>query len=41
MKMNTYVCNGRFQGNIIVMERIFCGKTYLFQKLATNNFFGE
>ena len=37
----TYVYDGRFSGNILVVGRTDCGKTAFVQKLAINKFFGE
>ena len=37
----TYVYDGKFSGNILVVGRTGCGKTALIQKLAINKFFGE
>ena len=37
----TYVYDGRFSGNILVVGRTGCGKTAFVQKLAINKFFGE
>ena len=37
----SYVYNGKFTGNILVVGRIGCGKTAFVQKLAVNKFFGE
>ena len=33
--------NGKFSGNILIVDRTGCGKTALVQKLAINKFFGE
>ena len=35
------ICNGRFHGNILVVGKTACGKTYFLQKLGLNNFFGN
>ena len=35
------VCNGKFNGNILIIGRTECGETYFTQKLAINNFFGK
>ena len=32
---------GQFRGNILVVGRTGCGKTYFLQKLGLNNFFGK
>ena len=37
----SYIYNGRFEGNILVVGRAECGKTGFVQKLAVNKFFGE
>ena len=37
----TYVYDGKFSGNILVVGRTGCGKTAFVQKLAINRFFGE
>ena len=37
----TYVYDGKFSGNILVVGRTGCGKTALVQKLAINKFFDE
>ena len=37
----TYVYDGKFSGNILIVGRTGCGKTPLVQKLAINKFFGE
>ena len=37
----TYVYNGKFSGNILVVGRTGCGKTAFVQKLTVNKFFGE
>ena len=37
----TYACDGRFNGNILVVRRTGCEKTAFVQKLAINKFFGE
>ena len=37
----TYVYDGKFSGNILIVRRTGCGKTALVQKLAINKFFGE
>ena len=41
MKMINYVSDGRFQGNLLIVGRTFCRKSYFVQKLAINIFFGE
>ena len=35
-----YVYDTNFFGNILIVGRTDCGKTFLTQKLAVNNFFG-
>ena len=37
----TYVYDGKFSGNILIVGITECGKTALVQKLAINKFFGE
>ena len=37
----SYVYDGKFTGNILVVGRTGCGKTAFVQKLAINRFFGE
>ena len=37
----TYIYNGKFSGNILIVGRTGCGKTALVQKLAINKFFGK
>ena len=37
----TYVYDGKFSGNILVVGRTGCGKTAFIQKLAISKFFGE
>ena len=37
----SYVYDGKFSGNILVVGRTGCGKTAFVQKLAINRFFGE
>ena len=37
----TYIYDGRFSGNILVVGRTGCGKTAFVQKLAINKLFGE
>ena len=37
----SYVYNGRFSGNILVVGRTACGKTAFVQILAVNKFFGN
>ena len=39
--IQNYVYDGTFSSNILIVERTECGKTYLTQKLALNNFLGE
>ena len=35
------IYDGQFRGNILVVGRTGCGKTYFLQKLGLNNFFGN
>ena len=37
----SYVYDGKFSGNILIVGRTGCGKTALVEKLAINKFFGE
>ena len=37
----SYIYNGKFEGNILMVGRAGCGKTGFVQKLAVNKFFGE
>ena len=37
----TYIYDGKFNGNILIVGRTGCGKTALVQKLAINKFFGD
>ena len=37
----TYVYDGKFSGNILVVGKTGCGKTAFVQKLAVNKFFGD
>ena len=39
--MNNYLYNGQFYGNVLIVGRTGCSKTYFIQKLAVNNFFGN
>ena len=39
--MEKYSCDGKFQGNILIVGRTECGKTTFMQKLVLNNFFGK
>ena len=39
MQKNFY--ERKFEGNILVVGRTGCGKTYFFQRLALNNIFGK
>ena len=41
MKIQSYVYDGKFQENVLVVGRTCCGKTYFVQKLAVNIFFGK
>ena len=38
--MLNYTYDANFFGNILIVGRTVCGKTYFIQKLAVNNFFG-
>ena len=35
------IYNGQFSGNVLVVGKIGCGKTYFLQKLGLNKFFGS
>ena len=37
--MQNYVYNTNFTGNVFIVGKTGCGKTYFMQKLAVNNFF--
>ena len=39
--MESNVYNGKFNGNILIVGRTECGKTYFTEKLAINIFFGN
>ena len=39
--MEKYTYDGKFQGNILIVGQMGCGKTTFMQKLALNNFFGK
>ena len=39
--MESNVYNGKFNGNILIVGRTECGKTYFTQKLAINIFCGK
>ena len=38
---NKAIYDGQFRGNILVVSKTGCGKTYFLQKLALNKFFGQ
>ena len=38
---NKSIYDGRFHGNILVVGKTGCGKTYFLQKLGLNKFFGK
>ena len=38
---NKSIYDGRFCGNILVVGKTACGKTYFLQKLGINTFFGK
>ena len=38
---NETVYNGQFSGNVLVASKTGCQKTYFFQKLGLNKFFGN
>ena len=35
------IYNGQFSGNVLVVGKTGCGKTYFLQKLGPNKFFGN
>ena len=35
------IYDGQFRGNVLVVGRAGCGKTYFLQKLGLHNFFGN
>ena len=37
----TFIYDGQFRGNILVVGRTGCGKTTFLEKLGLNNFFGH
>ena len=39
--MQNYFYNTKFSGNVLIVGRTGCGKTYFTQKLAINRFFGH
>ena len=39
--MQNYVYDAKFSGNMLIVGRTGCGKTYFTQKLAINRFFGQ
>ena len=39
--MQKFIYEGKFEGNILVVGKTGCRKTYFFQRLALNNIFGE
>ena len=39
--MDNEIYDGKFVGNILIVGRTACGKTFFTQKLAVNNFFGK
>ena len=39
--MDNEIYDGNFVGNILIVGRTGCGKTFFTQKLAVNNFFGK
>ena len=39
--MQNYIYNTNFSGNVLIVGRTGCGKTYFTQKLAVNKFFGK
>ena len=41
MELSKYVYDGKFSGNILVVEQIGCGKATFVEKLAIINLFGK
>ena len=39
--MDNEIYEGKFVGNILIVGRTACGKTFFTEKLAVNNFFGK
>ena len=39
-RMEKYVYDGKFEGNILVVGKIGSGKTFFVQKIGVNNLFG-
>ena len=39
--MQNSICNAPFRGNVLVLGKTGCGKTYFTQKLFLNNFCGK
>ena len=39
--MDNEIYDGKFVGNILIVGRTACGKTFFTQKHAVNNFFGK
>ena len=39
--MDNDICDGNFVGNILIVGRTACGKTFFTEKLALINFFGK
>ena len=39
--MDNEIYDEKFAGNILIVRRTACGKTFFTQKLALNNFFGK
>ena len=39
--IHTYTYNGKFEGNILVVERIGCGKTTFVQNVGKKKLFGD
>ena len=37
--MDEYTCDGKFEGNVLIVGRTGCGKTTFIQKLAQNKMF--
>ena len=41
MKMVNYVYGRQVRGNVLIVGRTGCGKTYFIQKSVANNFFSD
>lgn len=41
MSVQKFVSDGKFEGNILIVERTDCGNTFLVKRHAVNNIFGK